>query len=56
MKENKELKEKQEDQGFYPEIEGYRHTWFYVCGACHGVISWHDQICKHCGRRINWNV
>lgn len=38
-----------------PEIEGDRYGWFYVCGECHGQINWKDNICPHCGWRINWN-
>lgn len=38
-----------------PEIEGDRWNWFYTCGDCHEAINWHDPVCKHCGRRINWN-
>ena len=37
------------------EIEGDRWSWFYVCGDCHGQVDWHDERCKHCGRRLDWN-
>lgn len=37
-----------------PEIEGDRWTWYYVCSECHGQVDWHDEKCKHCGRRLDW--
>jgi hypothetical protein len=36
------------------EIEGGGHTWFYVCGDCHGVIEMNDKFCRHCGTAISW--
>lgn len=39
-----------------PEIEGDRYTYYYyVCGECHGPVDWKEQVCRHCGRRIDWN-
>ena len=34
------------------EIEGGGHTWWYVCGDCHGSLDPSDSYCKHCGRKI----
>jgi hypothetical protein len=36
------------------EIEGGGHTWFYVCGKCHGAINRGDKFCRHCGNAISW--
>ena len=36
------------------ELEGGGHTWFFVCGECHGSIDTHDKFCRHCGRGIIW--
>ena len=36
------------------EIEGDWHTWFFVCGECHGAIDSNDKYCRHCGREIIW--
>ena len=36
------------------EIEGGGHTWYMVCGECHGVIDNNDTFCKHCGYEIDW--
>lgn len=38
-----------------PEIEGDRYTCFYVCGDCHGQVNWHDEVCRHCKARLDWN-
>lgn len=38
-----------------PEIEGHGWQYYYVCGECHGQVNWKDAVCRHCGRRINWN-
>ena len=32
------------------EIEGGGHTWWYVCGECHGAVDYGDKCCRHCGR------
>lgn len=37
------------------EIEGDRWNWYYVCEDCHGSVNWKDEICIHCGRRLDWN-
>lgn len=37
------------------EIEGGEHTWFYVCGECHGAINRDDKWCKHCGNAVSWD-
>ena len=34
------------------EIEGGGHTWWHVCGECHGAIDSSDRYCKHCGRKL----
>ena len=34
------------------EWEGGEHTWWCVCGECHGALDPHDLYCKHCGRKI----
>jgi hypothetical protein len=36
------------------EIEGGGHSWYYVCGECHGAIDREDRFCKHCGYAITW--
>ena len=38
------------------EIEGGGHTWFFVCGECHGAIDSGDRFCKHCGQEIDWKA
>jgi hypothetical protein len=43
------------DKPVAAEIEGGGHTWFYVCGECHGAVDSWDRFCKHCGTAINWN-
>ena len=35
------------------EIEGGGHSWWYVCGDCHGLIDPSDIYCRNCGRKIN---
>ena len=37
------------------EMEGGGHTWWYVCGDCHGAIDWRDKVCPHCKATIDWN-
>ena len=37
------------------EIEGGGHTWFYVCGGCHGTINREDRFCRHCGNAVSWD-
>ena len=37
-----------------PEIEGGTSSYWYVCGACHGIVDTRDAYCKHCGRKIKW--
>ena len=37
------------------ELEGSGNTWWYVCGECHGSISWGDKYCKCCGRKVEWD-
>lgn len=34
------------------EWEGGGHSWWYVCGECHGALDPHDIYCRHCGRKI----
>ena len=53
INDNKALLEKLNEAE--PEIEGDRHTWFYVCGECHAAINWKDRFCKWCGRRQRWD-
>ena len=52
-----EEKEKKQEQEVWTvaEIEGGNHTWWYVCGECHGQIDWHTPICPHCKRKVDWN-
>ena len=38
------------------ELEGGGHTWWYVCGDCHGTIGNRDSYCRHCGRMVSWDV
>ena len=38
-----------------PEIEGDTGYWFWVCGACHCQINWHEKECPTCKRRVNWD-
>lgn len=37
------------------ELEGGGHTWWYVCGECHGAIDNCDSFCRHCGRKVKWD-
>ena len=37
------------------ELEGGGHTWWYVCGDCHGAIDNKDSYCRHCGRKVKWD-
>ena len=57
MKENRNdfHEENNEQRTVCPEIEGDRYTWFYVCGDCHGQVNWHDEVCRHCKARLDWN-
>ena len=55
MEENKKEQNKKEQDSVTVEIEGDRWSWFYVCGDCHGQVNWHDPVCSHCGRELNWN-
>lgn len=43
------------DKPVEAEIEGGGHTWFYVCGECHGAIDSNDKFCKHCGQLVCWD-
>jgi hypothetical protein len=36
------------------ELDGGGHSWWYVCGDCHGQINRKDSFCRHCGRWITW--
>lgn len=36
------------------EIEGDPHSWWYVCGECHGAIDNKDKFCRHCGKQVKW--
>ena len=54
-KQNVSQEENNEQRTVCPEIEGDRYTWFYVCGDCHGQINWHDEVCRHCKARLDWN-
>lgn len=38
-----------------PELEGGTSSYWYVCGACHGIVDVKDAYCKHCGTKIKWN-
>ena len=38
------------------EIEGGGHTWFHVCGECHGAIDITDKFCRHCGCAVCWDA
>ena len=38
------------------EIEGGGSTWWYVCEDCHGAVDTSDLYCKHCGRKLIWNI
>ena len=39
----------------HTEIEGGGHSWWYVCGECHGSIDNSDLFCRHCGRKVKWD-
>lgn len=39
----------------HAEIEGGGHSWWYVCGECHGAIDNSDSFCRHCGRKVKWD-
>lgn len=36
------------------ELEGGGHTWWDVCGECHGTIEKRYRWCPYCGREIDW--
>lgn len=36
------------------ELEGGGHTWWYVCGECHGAVNYLADMCRHCGAIISW--
>lgn len=44
------------DKPVEAEIEGGGHTWFFVCGECHGAIDSNDKFCRHCGSVIDWSA
>lgn len=37
------------------EIEGDAHTWWYVCGECHGAIDPGEHKCRHCKNIVLWD-
>ena len=39
----------------HAELEGGGHSWWYVCGECHGTIDNSDLFCRHCGRKVKWD-
>lgn len=39
----------------HTELEGGGHSWWYVCGECHGMIDNNDLYCRHCGRKVKWD-
>lgn len=39
----------------HTELEGGGHSWWYVCGECHGAIDNSDLYCRHCGRKCKWD-
>lgn len=56
MLKEQETEIKRRDKPVCPEIEGGGAAWFFVCGACHGVIDQPDKFCKHCGTAVCWTV
>lgn len=36
------------------ELEGGGHTWWYVCGDCHGAVDWNENPCRHCKTPLIW--
>lgn len=52
---DKEKEKRSELPPVEPEIEGDRWNYYYVCEDCHGPVNWKDEICIHCGRRLDWN-
>lgn len=32
------------------------NSWYYGCGACHWAIDYKDRFCRHCGRKVKWEV
>ena len=52
----KEKKEKRREEKPVPaELEGGGHSWWWVCGDCHGPIDYKEEICRHCGVRVEWD-
>ena len=49
-----EAKKQEEMKPVQAEWEGGGWNWWHVCGECHGVIDWKDQICPHCKTPIQW--
>lgn len=48
-------KVKKSEAKSYPEVEGERYHWFWVCSLCHGVIAWNVDICPHCKSEVVWH-
>jgi hypothetical protein len=38
------------------EDAGDFSSWWYVCGNCGGTIDYHDDYCRHCGRKVKWDA
>ena len=51
-----EMTEQKKDVKEVPaEIEGDAHTWWYVCGECHGAIDHGEHKCRHCRNIVLWD-
>lgn len=37
------------------ELEGGGSTWWYVCGECHGMINYMQDVCKCCKSILIWD-
>lgn len=50
------IKERERKMITTVDIEGDPHNgYWYVCEECHGPINWKDEVCPHCGWRLDWN-
>ena len=51
-----EIKKEEMEKVTTVDLDGdpYNGYW-YVCEECHGAVNWKDEVCPHCGWRLDWN-
>lgn len=38
------------------DVEGTpRNGYWYVCDECRGIVNWKEEVCPHCGWRLDWD-